>query len=481
MKNAKKWLCIFLTLTLFGCLCACTDDKSNVTEQSTASSETTAQEGSSDGSDEGTTSAEASSADTEDTDTSEETQPSDTTDDVTFADSSTDSSVSEESQPADSSIPDESQPADSSIPDESQPADSSTPDESQPADSSTPDESQPADSSDPDTNSDVPPDESSKEPDESGADPGAQDNPLTMAMGNNSASIKGNGECYYSWIATEDATLALQFSGAIKTGWTYQVDNLTAGAEFAKNGSSSDGSDSNVYLVVFKGDKIQIAVNTVTGAAGNVTFNASLLEIWGTDSNPMTITVGETNYLRVPAGGTVYFCGRTQNTTMELSGASDSVLEFDGESYQLKKGKLTLEMPKSEGGRAEVLRFAIKNNTKNMQVYSVTCDYPKGTSDNPAEVKLGSNSVQIEAGNQYGYVYEWTATAKGTVTITMTGSNWHYEILNINTMVQEQSNSGEDTPVKETTITVKKGQVVRITINTGDGKAAKVTFNFSFE
>ncbi len=447
MKTAKKWLCIFLALTLFGCLCACTEDKPDTTEQSTDSADATTQEGSDASSAEITTSAEASGDSTEDVSVYEETQPTETTEEVTSADSS---------------------------------ADSSTVDETQPADSSTPEEPAPSDSSAPDTTPDVPVD-SSAEPDESGAEPGAEDNPLSMTIGNNTASLNGKGDCYYSWTAAQDATLALQFSATGKTGWAYRVDNLTAGTEFSESGSSKDGSDANVYLVVFKGDRIRIAVNTATAAAGNVSFKASLLDMWGTESSPMTIAVGETNYLRVPAGKTVYFCGRTQNTTMELTGESGSVLEFDGESHQLKNGKLTLEMPKSEGGRAEVLNFAITNNGKSTQVYSVTCDFPRGTTDNPAKVNMGSNSVQIEAGNQYGYVYEWTATAKGTVTITMSGSNWHYEILNINTMVQEQSNSGEDTPVNEVTLAVKKGQVVRITINTGDGKSDKVTFNFSFE
>ncbi len=443
MKIAKKWLCIILALTLFGCLCACTEDKPNVTEQSADSSDTASKESSAAESDEATSLAEASSTDAESATVSEEAESSDVTYEISSVDSSEPSSSADESQTTDSSAPDNSQTPDSSAPDAS---------------------------------SEAPSDESSKEPDESSA----EEKVLYMTIGNNTASLNGKEDSCYSWVATEDATLALQFSGASKTGWAYQVDNLTAGVEFTKKGSSKDGSDANVYLSVFKGDKIQVTVNTATGAAGSVSFKASLLDAWGTENSPMSIDVGDTNYLRVPAGKTVYFCGRTQNTTMEIEGESGSTFEFNGESYQLKNGKLTVDMPKSEGGRAEVLSFAITNNSKRTQVYSVTCDFPRGTADNPASVKLGSNSVQIESGNQYGYVYEWTATANGTVTITMTGSNWHYEILNINTMVQEQSNSGEDEPANEATLTVKKGQVVRITINTGDGKSAKVTFNFSF-
>ena len=318
---------------------------------------------------------------------------------------------------------------------------------------------------------------------ESNNDPtGTKENPAPMVIGANTVTLNGSGDFYYSWIATEDVALVLQFSGESKTGWAYRVENLTAGTEFTKaSNSSADSVDSTTYISAFKGDKIQVAVNTKTGAAGKVTVDASLLEEWGAEDNPIPIAVGETNYLRVPAGKTVYFSGRTQNTTMTLTGASNSVLEFDGDSYSFKDGKLTLKMPKSQGGQAEVLEFALTNNTGKMQVYSITCRFPVGTTDYPDKVNLGSNSVQIEAGSQYGYVYEWTATAKGTVTITMTGSNWHYEILNINSIVQEQSTSDLDTPEKEATVAVKKGQVVRITINTSNGKADKVTFNFQFD
>ncbi len=486
MKTFKKWLCICLSLALFGFLCACTEDKSDVAESSTLSENTTQESESSD-SDETTDATETTHDITLETSDVEETQPSDTTEDTSSDDTTEESSVAEETQPSES-IPDDTSfaesvvesVADSSTPQEQQPSES-TPDDTSFAESVTdsdiPDDSQPAES----TPVEKPPVESSQEPEEPTPAVGTKENPQPMVIGDNKTALDGKGEYYYSWTATENATLSLQLSGATKTGWAYQVYNVTAGDDFTKKASSNDtDADSTVYLSVFKGDIIQVAVNTATGAKGNVTLKASLLEEWGTESNPITIVIGETNYLRVPAGKTVYFCGRPQNTTMVLTGASNSVFEFEGESHKFTNGKITVEMPKSEGGRADVLFFSITNNNGSMKVYSVTCDYPVGTTDNPAKVNLGSNSVQIEGSNQYGYVYEWTATEKGTVTITMTGSNWHYEILNINTMVQEQSNSNDDSPVKETTINVRKGQIVRITINSGDGKAANVTFNFSF-
>ncbi len=451
MKIVKKWLCICLSLALFACLCACTGDEPKEIEQSSEFSEGTSQESSVADSGELTTSDEASSADTtEDSSISEETQSSYTSTTDTTSDVSEDSSTV-----SDSSVETTEPSVDSSVV---------------------------SDSSDEPDSSEVPPVEPSKEPDESSAELGTSENPMAMVIGNNTITLEdGKGEICYGWTATEDATLMLEFSDENKVGWAYTVCNLTAGPEFTKiDTSSAEDAESIVYLSVLKGDSILVVVDTEKGTAGKITLKTSLLEAWGTESSPITIAIGRPNYLRVPAGKTVYFSGRPQNTTMAITGASDSVLEFEGESHKLKNGKLTLEMPKSEGGKADVLYFALTNNTGAMQVYSVSCDYPLGTPDNPAQVNLGSNSIQIEAGNQYGYVYEWTATAKGTVTITMTGSNWHYEILNIDTMVQEQSNSNEDTPVNEATITVRKGQVVRITINTGDGNAAKVSFNFSF-
>ncbi len=345
------------------------------------------------------------------------------------------------------------------------------------SDSSTSDESEDDDASD-DTSSA----ETSQDPNAPEDAEGGVKNPMMMLIGSNTVSLNGSKEYYYKWTADENAVLTLQFSGASKTGWSYDVKNLTAGDVFDKKGSSSKGSDADIFLTVFKGDEISVAVNTANGSAGSVTVKADLLEEWGTETNPIPITVGITNHLRVPAGKTIYFSGRTQNTTMVVKGASNSVLTFDGVSHQLNNGSISIAMPKSEGGRAEALSFALANNNGTSQVYDITCNFPVGTTENPAKLNLGSNSIQISAGNQYGYVFEWTATAKGQATITITCDNWHYEMLNINTMGQEQGTSKDKDSLKEATVKVTKaGQVIRITINSGDGKAANVTFNFSFE
>ncbi len=95
-----------------------------------------------------------------------------------------------------------------------------------------------------------------------------------------------------------------------------------------------------------------------------------------------------------------------------------------------------------------------------------------GSWDNPADVKVGSNSAPITAGSQ-GYYYEWTADKKGTITVSMDDDNlngWSYSINVVHPdytgIYGDTHNHTDEVLVSSESVDVEVGDVVTIYVNT---------------
>ncbi len=310
-----------------------------------------------------------------------------------------------------------------------------------------------------------------------------------MVIGSNSASVTGKDYYYYTWTAQKDGTLSLSFTSTV---WAYEILNLTAGDELNQSSKNTDEIP-NKYpkIQVFKGDQLLIAVNRSSATAGTVKFKASFSEtLLGTETDPFIVNPESTVYIRVPAGKSVYFSSRAYSTTLTVGNASTANLVFEGKTYKPSKGKIEFVVrnaaDSSESGQH--LLFELVNNSSSVQIYSVTIVRPSGTWDKPANLTDANNSVSIAEGST-GYVYEWTATSAGTLTLTMQGDNWSYNMdcYNASNFVVTASVMGSSGAAAEEdrnptpSIEYAAGQVIRITINTADGKAGTVEFTATFE
>lgn len=112
---------------------------------------------------------------------------------------------------------------------------------------------------------------------------GSYNNPAVAVLGNNTAEIAAGGQGYiFKYNVEEDGYLAVTVSA--DTGWTYSVNNLTAGKYGDTQWSDSDPIVNPTKIAVSAGDDIQITVNTYDPAnpwsapAGNVTVNLAYFE-----------------------------------------------------------------------------------------------------------------------------------------------------------------------------------------------------------
>ncbi len=306
---------------------------------------------------------------------------------------------------------------------------------------------------------------------------GSQENPASLVMGSNTAAVPGKSGYRYTWKADADGVLELEMPNS---NWAFEVQNLTGGEELTvKSNSRDEAPMSFAQVSVLKGDELVIIIKTAGGNKGTVKFKATFNDVpMGTLENPYYVSPERVTGIRVPAGQSVYFAGRGYGTTMVIKNADGAVLVFDGKEYTPQKGVIRLQLKEAQGGISQPQSFAITNNSDAVKVYTVEFEIPVGTFDNPEKLEMGKHTVSIGA-ETMGYYYLWTAAEDGTLTIELAGSNWYYQLYNLNSYRVEEGNSreGSSNPVS---MEVKAGQVVKITINTANGKAAEVELTASF-
>lgn len=215
---------------------------------------------------------------------------------------------------------------------------------------------------------------------------------------------------YYTWTAPEDGVLTIYMNASAQEG--VSVTLYVDGEEVA-NGESIDVAKDQTYMIYME------AVNAYgIPVDDTMTFSGSFALPAGTESNPIFLSE-----LFVPTelelnGTPVYFSGRIFNMTLTIENAGDVVVTLNGAEYTAdENGILTVYFPASTSmGRPEPVTFCVTGNGN----YTMSFAAPLGTLDNPEVLDaLGEFKVHIEAGNTQGYYLTWTASASGTLNVSV--------------------------------------------------------------
>ena len=309
---------------------------------------------------------------------------------------------------------------------------------------------------------------------------GAMNNPAALADGANVANIAAGSQGYfYTWTAPADGKLTVEISAT--TGWTYAINNLTTSTYGDTQWSDSDPVVNPATLDVTKGDELQIMVNTYDPAdqwnapAGAVTVTTSFAAL-GSVENPIDLTADllyENDFsatVTIPAGETYNFVAyRVGGMLMSVNGG-DKVLC-------------------STMGMMAPYAWTITNDGNADAEYVIEVSYPVGSQMNPEELADGTNVLLIEAGNEQGHYYTWTAPARGTLTIDIGAeTGWTYTINNLTTGIYGDQQWSDSEPVVNTAvIEVSEGDELEIIVNTYDpadmwnNPAGEIALNTTFE
>lgn len=170
----------------------------------------------------------------------------------------------------------------------------------------------------------------------------------------------------------------------------------------------------------------------------------------------------------VKAGGTTYYdVLRVDGTILTLESA-DATVTYQGKTYEPVNGVISFFVTTDDVRNP--IKLAIGNTGTTDATFKVTFTYPKGTLLNPYELgtlKDGDGKdlkVEVEAGNEKGVVYTYTATANGVLhidvihdTVLLVDVEAYNLTTGVNLTISEDGEKGN------LQVEVSKGDEVRIT------------------
>lgn len=307
---------------------------------------------------------------------------------------------------------------------------------------------------------------------------GSAKNPAALALGENRAVLEANASDGYIFSWTADCTGELTIAMDEEAHWQYAMRNVTAGVNGTVHTSGQETVISSETLLVSDGDVVQVIVNTYDPADtastpdGTVTFTASFLDpLLGTSEKPIRLDPKETTEVTIPAGEYRYYTADAEEMILTVKGKY-VIVSSGGDNYSLENGSVTLPYQS---------KFSLTNMALGDDQCSISFAYPVGHRRNPDKLVLGENTAILEAGNEKGYAFTWTAQVSGELTVTMQpDAHWQY------TIGAESHNSVEDPLQASKTVTVTAGEEIRIVVNTFDPEnptaapAGKVVFTAAF-
>lgn len=287
---------------------------------------------------------------------------------------------------------------------------------------------------------------------------GSRKNPTDIILGTSSmGSQEGASGYWFSYTAPKDGTLCLTFD--TEKDWCYAIN----GGEICY--SDAEPAVNEAAAAAQSGERILIWVNTYdpenpeTAPAGEVSFKTSFV------SDPVELDLTRDYEAQILSQETAQFTGDLQNAIVTISNAGNLTVVCNGSQIPADEDgvvKITFRKPDSDGQ----WKFSICNDKSVVQNCSMRFSGLVGSWLNPAELVLGTNTVQQEA-NGADYCFRYTAPKTGTLSLTFDPSaNWCCSING-----GEKQYSDAEPSVNQANIEVAEGDKVEVRVNTYDPAA----------
>ncbi len=176
----------------------------------------------------------------------------------------------------------------------------------------------------------------------------------------------------------------------------------------------------------------------------------------GTEKNPILVdflydeeTGNMSGSVTVPAGETLWF-GQYRIGGM--------ILMVNGVEYGMLEA----------GSFFDPVVFELSNDTAEDVTYELLLTWPLGTDYNPDEMPVNGSTELYLPEDSYEYVYGWTATEDGELTVTVDGENWLFYFYNLNTYEQTEHAYDCYDNANTVTIQVSAGDEIRLYVGTQD-------------
>ncbi|MBQ7801939.1 MAG: Ig-like domain-containing protein [Oscillospiraceae bacterium] len=215
---------------------------------------------------------------------------------------------------------------------------------------------------------------------------------------------------------------------------------------------------------------LQIGSRSAEAAAYTVSFTWPL----GSESNPYTLTVDQIPSTAVTeqigAGDYQYYNIYGVNGTNLTIEDPDARVVYGGVTYSAENGKILVSM--AEGDVKTPVLLAIGNTGGAAKAVTLSFDYIYGTAAHPAQLRMGEFTTILEAGNDEGYYYQYTAEADGVVTLRYLsgteGVECDYLLYNSDTgdyrTLSDDAITDVDTLITTVSIQMNQGDVLTVIV-----------------
>lgn len=191
----------------------------------------------------------------------------------------------------------------------------------------------------------------------------------------------------------------------------------------------------------------------------------------GTMENPYEFGGVSTFDVQVRPGKTVYVnIYKANNLYMQISD-SDAYVIYEDTIYYPSNGKVGLVIKAPDTFTPVSLQ--IGNSGKTKETFTANLGQFPGTLNNPFDLELGSFATTVNAGNDQGVYYSYTAPADGVMRVTCTsatsGVNFDFALYNLDSYVYR--NKGEDGQTDDegryfVQVEAKQGQTIQFSVGT---------------
>lgn len=172
----------------------------------------------------------------------------------------------------------------------------------------------------------------------------------------------------------------------------------------------------------------------------------------------------------VKAGEYVYYdLYRLSGMFMTVQSENVYVI-YDDEVYLPENGVLSFDLIFASTNPSAPCSIAIGNSGSEDETFHVSLGTVVGDYMNPKKLSMGKFTTYLAAGDENGYYYTYTATADGVLSITLESSGGvDCNIMLTNNNVNATSSASLTESTNNTvSLTVKKGEVIRISIGVTD-------------
>lgn len=203
-------------------------------------------------------------------------------------------------------------------------------------------------------------------------------------------------------------------------------------------------------------------------------------EVGGVTSFEVTVEPGKEVYVEVFKVFNMYLQIRSEN----------AYVIYNGETHKPENGTVGLMVSAPDTFTPATIVFG--NTGKETETFQVTLSLPGGTFNNPYTMSLGDFDVRVNAGNEQGVYYTYTAPEDGTLTLKCLsapkGVKYGYFLFNTVTSAMrnlESDSVADENGVVTVSVQAKKGQLIQLCFSTlpdenGSYPAANLRFNAAF-